>query len=372
MTRQTITSATVGAVTGDDFMDNVAGHISRFWDASALPLTSVGGTGNAVTATVTPALLSGLVEGMKFTITWAAANTGGVTLALNGGSAVAVLDAAGSALTAGALSAGERALIEFVGSSFRVLGGAAGGSTLGPINEVITASGTWTKPTGYDPETPVLVQAWAAGGSGGRGSQGGSGGGGGAYAEKWFRYGDLLSSYTVTIGAGGAGRTSNGNGSAGGNTSFGSLLTAFGGAGGLALNATGTNDGGGGGGELDAASGSSGGAIGGGSASGSTTARNAQTRDGGGAGGQGSDSSPSVGGDAVNGGGGGGGGGAGGPGGGTAGGRSKYGGSGGAGRDQSGSLSGIDGSVPGGGGGGSEDQLSGAGARGEVRIWIFG
>lgn len=348
MTRQTITSATAGAVTGDDLMDNLAEHIRRFWDASALPLTAVGGTGNAVTATLTPALQSGLVEGMKFTITWAAGNTGGVTLALNGGSAVAVLDAAGAALTAGALTTGQRALIEYVGSAFRLLGGSASGSTLGPYREVFTASGTWNKPTGYDPDTPVLVQAWGGGGSGGRGSQAGGGGGGGGFVERWLRYGDLLSSYTVTIAAGAAGRTTNSNGVAGGSTTFGALLTAFGGAGGTQTSASATAAAGGVGGGRDLWAGGNGGRGADG-----TGAPTVNSLDGS---------------DALFGGGGGGGGGNGD----RAGGTSQFGGAGGAGRDQGGSLSGIDGSAPGGGGGGSEDQLSGAGARGELRIWIFG
>lgn len=107
-----------------------------------------------------------------------------------------------------------------------------------------TASGTWTKPSGA---TFVMVEAWGGGGGGGSGRRGaaasarhgGDGGGGGAYVQRLFRASDLGATETVTIAAGGAGgaaqtvNSTNGiNGTAGGNTTFGSWLTAYGGAGG--------------------------------------------------------------------------------------------------------------------------------------------
>lgn len=110
--------------------------------------------------------------------------------------------------------------------------------------QIFNSSGTWTKPTDA---ISVLVQAWGAGGGGGGGTRaasggggitGATGGGGGMYVEYTFRASDLSSTETVTIGAGGtagtgaAGNTATGGGS-GGNTTFGSLLTAVGGSGGL-------------------------------------------------------------------------------------------------------------------------------------------
>ncbi len=131
-----------------------------------------------------------------------------------------------------------------------------------------TSSGTWTKPSGA---TFVMVEAWGAGGGGGSGRRGtagstrtsGGGGGGGAYAYRLFKATDLASSISVAIGAGGAGgaavtvnSTDGNNGTAGGATTFGTLLSAFGGSGGF-LGSTSAVNGGGGGGVLAGASGSS-------------------------------------------------------------------------------------------------------------------
>jgi hypothetical protein len=115
--------------------------------------------------------------------------------------------------------------------------------------QVFNASGTWTKPSGYSANSVVLIQAWGGGGSGRRDSNifNATGGGGGGYIERWMVLSDLGATETVTIGAGGAARSgSNQDGAVGGNTSFGSHLTAYGGGGG------GSGTGGGGGGQLSA------------------------------------------------------------------------------------------------------------------------
>jgi hypothetical protein len=339
MTRTVIST---GPASGPDVMANLNSHIQRLWDASALPLASVGGTANAITATLDPPLLAGLVVGMKFTLTIATTNTGAVTLSINGAAPVALLSASGAALTAGALQAGTRVLLERVSTGgLRVIAGAREGATGGPARFVFTASGTWTVPTGYAADTPVLIEAWGAGAGG---TSGGAGGGGGAYATRWLPYSALAASYTVTVGAGGpvvSGTTP----SPGGNTSVGTLLTAFGGgSGGGGEISSGVGGAGRGGGGAPGVSGSGGGVPGG----------DATTRHGGGGGGgAGVAPNPATdGGGAVMGGGGGGG---------TsrAGGLSVQGGNGGAG--------GSAGAAPGGGGG-----ANAAGARGEVRITIFG
>jgi len=131
--------------------------------------------------------------------------------------------------------------------------------------QAFTVSGTWTKPV---TATFVMVEAWGAGGGGGSGSRvvlgnasmGGGGGGGGAYAYRVFAASELTSTVTVTIGAGGTGGTAisvdstNGNnGVTGGNTTFGSFITAYGGfLGGLGDSPNGKAWGGGGGGVLSA------------------------------------------------------------------------------------------------------------------------
>lgn len=111
---------------------------------------------------------------------------------------------------------------------------AAGGGKAAD-QQVFTSSGTWTKPSGFSAKAYAFIQAWGAGGGAAR--QGvantAAGGGGGGYSERWILLSSLGATETVTIGAGGAGRSgSTGNGSAGGNTTFGSLVTAYGGGGG--------------------------------------------------------------------------------------------------------------------------------------------
>ncbi len=133
-----------------------------------------------------------------------------------------------------------------------------------PTNiQTFSASGTWNKPTSFNPRV-VMVRVWGAGGGGGGGSslatatvtKGGGGGGGGCFVERIFLASDLANDVSVTIGAGGSAGTgataggSGGDGGVGGNTTFGSLLTGYGGGGGRGgqNSALATGGGGGGGG----------------------------------------------------------------------------------------------------------------------------
>jgi hypothetical protein len=136
--------------------------------------------------------------------------------------------------------------------------GAGGGANL----QVFTSSGTWTKPAGAQ---FVMVELWGAGGGGGSGARwasgfdprGGGGGGGGAYGFRVFQAADLGATESVTIGAGGTGgaavtvNDTGGNfGTVGGNTTFGALLTMYGGSPGGAGTAGSGGEGGSGGGVL--------------------------------------------------------------------------------------------------------------------------
>lgn len=234
---------------------------------------------------------------------------------------------------------------------------------------------TWTKPTGL---YSIKVQVWGGGGSGGRlisGSGAVGGGGGGAYAERIFLASELGATETITIGAGGTAKTTDGDGNAGGNTTFGSLLTGYGGGGGASHSA---GAGGGGGGGLISAggsattntAGSAGSPTGFSGAGGSDTSVNGNSAylGAGGGGSATSGGSTGAGGDSYLGGAGGGGSNLNGA---SAGGSSVFGGSGGAG-DSATSGNAVSGSVPGGGGGGKGNDTgtgnSGAGGNGKCVV----
>ena len=83
----------------------------------------------------------------------------------------------------------------------------------------------------------------------GNNTSGGGGGGGGGCVEQIFRASDLTSTVTVTLGSGGSTSSGNATGQTGGNSTFGSYLTAYGGSGGQ-LGASGTGSNGGAGGDF--------------------------------------------------------------------------------------------------------------------------
>ncbi|WP_284651351.1 LamG-like jellyroll fold domain-containing protein [Flavobacterium terrisoli] len=104
---------------------------------------------------------------------------------------------------------------------------------------IYTNSGTFTAPAGV---TTIQVEAYGAGGGGGYGGtsnkDGGGGGGGGGYSKNTAVAVTAGTTYTITIGALGAGSTSSAtpNGTSGGNTTavFGATtITAYGGVGGF-------------------------------------------------------------------------------------------------------------------------------------------
>lgn len=210
-----------------------------------------------------------------------------------------------------------------------------------------TASGTLTKASDLDPDaTHVLIECWGGGGSGGQGGSGigAGGGGGGEYRYTILAVGSLGTSETVTVGAGGASRTTaDTSGASGGTTSFGALLSASGGAGGNIEPTVNGGAGANGGGENSAGSVFGGGAGGRGGAGG----KKGGSSGWGGAGGGGGGSADGAG----------------------NGGDSYHGGNGGAGR--TGGTNAVAGSQPGGGGGGSEAGNSGRGGAGQARVRSF-
>ena len=110
----------------------------------------------------------------------------------------------------------------------------SGGAAAKSLSTVfINSTQSWTAPAGVTVVDLMLVGGGGAGGGvvGGPGGSCGGGGGGGGVVTHSVAV-NPGTSYTVTIGAGGARSTGTGNGGLGGNTTFGSLLTALGGGGG--------------------------------------------------------------------------------------------------------------------------------------------
>lgn len=225
--------------------------------------------------------------------------------------------------------------------------------------QAFTFSGTWTKPNFG---SVAIIRLYAGGGSGGSKSGAinavSTGGGAAACIELIVPLTLLGESEAVIIGLGGASVSGNSNGNAGGDSSFGSLLTAPGG--GAGLNATATDTLGGFGAGFTA------GSTGIGATLSALVLTNASSKDGGGpGGGVNSGSGPLAGGRGFNGG----------AGGGsvlnsttTAGGTSVFGGDGGAGVASGNAIAGA---TPGGGGGGSNGGTSGQGGNGYCEVYVF-
>jgi len=288
--------------------------------------------------------------------------TGEITLDPNGAETI-------DGLTTFIMYPGEARLIQCDATALRSL-------VIEPFIQTYTAGGTWTKPPGYSVFGGFV---WGAGGGGGRSGTtfAASGGGGGACVPFSLPAASFGTTETITIGTGGTAQTGSGSGGLGGNSSIGAVVTAYGGGGGGGAAAA-NHPGGGGGGALGVGSTPSGtGSVQGGhprmpsqdntnvgyGGGGCTASDGAGSVYGGGAGnplGSGNFGSFS-----VYGGGGGGGVGTGASG--NPGGVSNFGGSGGAAGT---TVSGTAGSAPGGGGGATRTgTTSGAGGRGEVRIW---
>lgn len=375
-----------------DFLD--AAVTSVEWYAA----TSTGNDSYAIT--VTPAIAA-YASGQRFRFKTDVANTGPCSLNVSGLGAKTIKKLHDQDTATGDIESGQIVEVVYDGTNFQMVSQPA--QQISAVDyQAFTGNGTWTKPSNVQTNSTVLVEAWGAGGGGGAltGSSNGAGvggGGGGAYVRREFLASSLGATETVTIGTAGSGAT----GSAGGNTTFGSWLTAYGGGGGGTYAGAGVNSSGAGGGgalsvgsngtQNDDTQGGVGGEPGGG-ATASATAGDGSSGWGGGGGGAAGPAAGAgrAGGSAGYGGGGGGGGGdnaaggtggsslyggGGGGGGGTSStaGTSKFGGAGGAGGNN---AAGSAGSAPGGGGGGASRTTAGAaaggdGARGEVRVTTY-
>lgn len=313
---------------------------------------SVTGT-DAYAITITPAITA-YATGMRFRFKADVANTGAATLAVSGLAAKTIKKLHDQTLADNDIEAGSIVEVVYDGTDMQMVSTPIS-APAGVDIQTFTSSGTWTKPTGAQ---KILIQAWGGGGSGANVDAAGAGGGaGGEFREIWLDASSAGSTETVTIGAGGAAVASHpNNGNAGGNTTFGSLVTAVGGSGGGRSGNNGIGGNGGGPFNTDGAYGSGGGAAstggngiysaGGGGATQSVSASAGGNSTYGGAGGGGSYNSSGAGG-----------------------GTSIYGGNGGAGAYNATATSG---SVPGGGGGANSGTgSSGAGGAGKMIVTTF-
>lgn len=206
--RQLPTSSSTGPISGPVYMNAVAEEVTALWNAAPLQLSSVGGTADAITASVTPALTGSLVDGMAFFITPTSTNTGAVTLNVGGTGAISVVSASGSALTAGAMTSGTTYLLLYRGSAnkFALMTSGGGGSSAsgGFIGrQIFTSSGTYTPSAGMN-HCWVIVVGGTGGGAGGT-----SGGTGGttSVGSLITAVGGTGGNYSGTGGAGGTGGT---------------------------------------------------------------------------------------------------------------------------------------------------------------------
>lgn len=129
------------------------------------------------------------------------------------------------------------------GISWNSVGGSSGGTY---DVQTFTSSGTWVKPAGVTQVRVIAIGGGGGGGSGRKGAAGthrygGWGGMQGSYIDNTSAASSYSSTVSVTIGTGGAGgasqttnSTDGSNGVSGGNTTFGSYITAGGGDYGLA------------------------------------------------------------------------------------------------------------------------------------------
>lgn len=368
----------IGALGGTAITNNLHDTVNWLSGQALGRLQSVAGT-NAITATLNEDTgFSAWATDAYGVLVPANNNTGAVTLQIqdtasppdNLGSAIGVRNNEGDALEEDDLVAGKAYPFQYDSADgfIRIMpdvpSQSGGSDTIGLNRQVFTTSGTWTKPSNLPASALVFVELWGGGGGGNSGG-GNGGGGGGAYNCGWFLASDLSATETVTVATAAAVAT------AGGKSSFGSHLEAYGGG-----TSTGsfTAGGGGGGAQSVGGNGASTGGAGGNPSPGSGGSGNARGGHGnsGGGGSSAGGSSAHDGGDGIFGGGGGGTSGAGT----NDGGKSQYGGGGGAGSAGSGGVSqyggnggdaGVAGTAPGGGGG-----TGAAGARGEVRVYTFG
>jgi hypothetical protein len=213
-------------------------ELTELYRRSVARVTGLAGT-NDLTGTVTPARPV-LLDGMGFMADIANANTGAMTF--NG---IPLVNHTGAALAEGQVTAGMRITFSYhqASNAFRIITRLAAGKP--PVVRIYTAGATWAKPSGLS-HAEVTVIGGGGGGEGGSTSSSHAGGDGGAGGTSSF--GAHLS---ATGGAGGAATAGlDGQGSSGDLNYKGNQGALYGAAGeggaGTSSNLNGSNGGAGG------------------------------------------------------------------------------------------------------------------------------
>jgi hypothetical protein len=112
-------------------------NLTSIQDGTVFLLTSVAGT-NTITASISP-VITAYVTGQTFRFVAAGANTGAVTININGLGAKAVTKSGATALAGGDIPAGAAVQVFYDGTQFQLSSGAGGGSS--GVNLLTQANG---------------------------------------------------------------------------------------------------------------------------------------------------------------------------------------------------------------------------------------
>lgn len=153
--RKTPTSTNGGSDVGTTYAQAVDTEVEALWTCSAIFLTSVAGTANAITASSDSALvgpITAYARPMAFWLIPASTNTSSVQINIDGVGLVNLLDKDGNGLASGALIAGRLHYIIWTGTAFRVFSSPTPAIQATPAPDIIlheqqpqnTAGGTFT------------------------------------------------------------------------------------------------------------------------------------------------------------------------------------------------------------------------------------
>ncbi|NTG73312.1 hypothetical protein G6M02_08220 [Agrobacterium rhizogenes] len=228
----TITSANISVLATAPYFPTLP-QVPTFVQNNSWVYAVAGGSANALTAAISP-IPSGYTAGLDVILKITATNTGASTLNLNSLGAVAITRADLSPVQAGDLRTGSIMVLTYDGIQFQV-SGLISSNLPSTTTQSFTSTTTWTPPAGVTKIKRARVWGGGGGGGGANANAGaaGAGGGGGGYAEGINYTVTPGVGITITVGTGGSGgATTPTSGGAGGSSSFGSLISATGGAGG--------------------------------------------------------------------------------------------------------------------------------------------